>query len=111
MWVFISYQGLHLQCCDTNPKDQPPELKAKNYTFYSRDNQVCSLRSCIFLYACRELSVKSVYRKKSPYMAMILLLSGDIEKHPGPNTNWTTIRHPNYCNYLRVAIYKVFLGE
>ena len=21
------------------------------------------------------------------------------------------IRHPNYCNYLQVAIYKVFLGE
>ena len=39
---------------------------------------------------------------------MILFLSGDIEKNPGPDTSWTTIRH---CNYLRVAIYMVFLGE
>ena len=52
-----------------------------------------------------------MYRKKSPYLVLSLLLSGDIEKNPGPGTSWTTIRHPNYCNYLRVAIYKVFLGE
>ena len=42
---------------------------------------------------------------------MSLLLSGDIEKNTGPGASWTTIRHPNYCNYLRVAIYMVFLGE
>ena len=44
-------------------------------------------------------------------MAMILLLSGDIKKNPGPDTSWTTMLHPNYCNDLRVAIYKVFLGD
>ena len=111
IWVFISYQTLHHQCGDTTSKDQPPELQAKNYIVYARDNQPCFLSSYIFLYACRELPVKSMHRKKSPYMVMILLLSGDIEKNPGPETTWTTIRHPDYCNYLRVAIYKVFLGE
>ena len=44
-------------------------------------------------------------------MVQILLLSEDIENHPGPCTSCTTIRHPSYCNYLRVAIYMVFLGE
>ena len=44
-------------------------------------------------------------------MVTILLLSGDIENHPGPCTSCATIRHPSYCNYLRVAIYMVFLGE
>ena len=42
---------------------------------------------------------------------MILLLSGDIEKNPGPDTSWTTIRHPNYCNYFVGCNYMVFLGE
>ena len=42
-------------------------------------------------------------------MVMILLLSGDIEKNPGPGASWTTIQHPNYCNYLQVAIiYGIF---
>ena len=40
-----------------------------------------------------------------------ILLRGDMEKNPGPGTSWTTIRHPNYCNYLRLAIYMIFLGE
>ena len=44
-------------------------------------------------------------------MVMILLLSGDIKKNPGPGASRRTIRHPNYCNYLWVAIYMVFLGE
>ena len=39
----------------------------------------------------------------------ILLLSMDVEENPGPE-NWTALRAPNYCNYLRVAIYKVFTG-
>ena len=41
-------------------------------------------------------------------MMIILLLSG--ERDPGPDS-WTTIKHPNFCNYLRVCIYKIFLGE
>ena len=52
-----------------------------------------------------------MHRNKSPYMVMILLLIGNIEKNPGPETTWRTIRQPDYCNYLRVATYKVFLGE
>ena len=43
-------------------------------------------------------------------MAMLLLLSGDIEKNPGPYS-WSKIKSPEFCNYLRVAIYKIFLGE
>ena len=62
------------------------------------------LSSYIFLYACRELPVKSMHRKKSPYMVMILLLSGDIEKNPGPETTWTTIRHPDYCKKYHVPL-------
>ena len=34
----------------------------------------------------------------------------DIEKNPGLE-NWSALRTPNYCNFLRVAIYKVFIGE
>lgn len=30
--------------------------------------------------------------------------------NPGPE-NWSALRAPNYCNFLRVAIYKVFIGE
>ena len=43
-------------------------------------------------------------------MMIIFLLSGDIERHPGPDS-WTTIKHPNFFNYLRVCTYKIFLGE
>ena len=52
IWVFISYQTLHHQCGDTTSKDQPPELQAKNYIVYARDNQPFFLSSYIFLYAC-----------------------------------------------------------
>ena len=63
----------------------------------------------IFLYV-REVIMKICNCRKSHYMMIILLLSGDIERHPGPDS-WTTIKHPNFCNYLRVCIYKIFLGE
>ena len=36
-------------------------------------------------------------------------MSMDIEINPGPE-NWSALRAPNYCNFLRVAIYKVFTG-
>ena len=64
IWVFISYQTLHHQCGDTTSNNQPPELQAKNYIVYARDNQPCFLSSYIFLYACTELPVKSMHRKK-----------------------------------------------
>ena len=43
LWVLISYQGLHLQCCDTIFKDQPHELQVKKYIVYTSDNQACFL--------------------------------------------------------------------
>ena len=80
-------------------------FSGENYTLYARDNQVWSLiRSYI------EVVMKICNCRKSHYMMIILLLSGDIERRPGPDS-WTTIKHPNFCNYLRVSIYKIFLGE
>ena len=85
-------------------------FSGEKYTLYVRDNQVWSLiSSFIFLYF-REVVRKTCNCRKSHYLMIILLLSGDIERHPGPDS-WTTIKHPNFCNYLRVCIYKIFLGE
>ena len=63
-----------------------------------------------FLYVRIEVFMKICNCRKSHYMVIILLLSGDIERCPVPDS-WTTIKHPNFCNYLRVSIYKIFLGE
>ena len=41
------------------------------------------------------------------YVILLILLSGDIETNPGPDS-WTSIRQPDFCNFLRVAIYMVF---
>ena len=62
-----------------------------------------------FLYV-HEVIMKICNCRKSHYMIIILLLSGNIERHPGPDS-WTTIKHPDFCNYLRICIYKIFLGE
>ena len=108
--VFVTYQFLHLKCCDTMLKNHPHEWQVQNYIVRSSDNQFWSLRSYIFLSACRSFYFKNMAMKKSPYMMLILLSCMDIEKNPGPET-WTAIRNPNFCNFLRVAIYKVFLGD
>ena len=55
-WILNAYQKLHLQCCDTLPLNQPPELRAMNYIFYAKDNQCFTLKSYIFLEACRKIN-------------------------------------------------------
>ena len=86
-------------------------FSGEKYTLYVRDNQMWSLiRSYIFLYASIEVVMKICNCRKSHYLMIILLLSGDIERRPGPDS-WTTIKHPNFGDYLRVSIYKIFLGE
>ena len=79
-------------------------FSCENYTLYTRDNHVWSLiRSYIFLYARIEVFMKICNCRKSHYMMIILLLSGDIERSPGSDS-WTPTKHPNFSNYLRVSI-------
>ena len=64
------------------------------------------------LYACREqlnLKLKICQYRNCRYMSIILLLSNDIEKNPGPNC-CSNPRHPNFCKFLRV-ICKIFWGQ
>ena len=48
--------------------------------------------------------------QKKSYDILLLLLSGDIERNPGPE-NWYSLRHPKMCGYFRTAIYLVFEGQ
>ena len=43
-------------------------------------------------------------------MFQILLLSGDVEKNPGPE-NWYSLKHPNMCGFFRAAVYFIFQGQ
>ena len=109
MWIFILYQGLHLQSCDAKPGGQPPDLQAQNYIVYASNNQICTLRSLTFVYSCTEVRVTIDCKKNITYIFLLLLLSGDVETNPGP-ASWTAIRQPDFCNFLRVALYMVFEG-
>ena len=109
IWIFLTYQGLHLQCCDNYQSEQPPDWQVQNSIVDASKNQICRLRSHIFLYSCSKICLKSVYKKKS-YDILLLLLSGDIEKNPGPE-NWYSLNHTFLDVYFRTAIYLVFEGQ
>ena len=71
--------------------DQSPDWQVQNSIIYASKKQICSLRSHIFLYSCS--SLKSIYKNKSSFNNLILLLCGDIERNPGPD-NWYSLRQP-----------------
>ena len=60
-------------------------FSGEKYSLYVQENQVWSSRSFIFLYM-RRVIMKICNCQKSHYMMIILLLSGDIERHPGPDS-------------------------
>lgn len=54
------------------------------------------------------MSNSSFSRKKGNYLRLILLLSGDVETHPGPA--YYQIHNPELCGYYRTAIFSVVTG-
>ena len=110
IWVFATYQSIHLQCCNVHfheTMDQPPAWQVQNCIADASFNQIFIMRSNVFLYACSKIFIKFVSRNSSFDDSLILLLSGDIEKNPGPE-NWYSLRHPNMCPFFRTAVYMVF---
>ena len=107
-WAILTYQGLHLQCCDTNSyRDQPPIWQVQNSVVNASKNQICCLRSYIFLYFCSKVDLKSYSKRKSSFDVFLLLLSGDVEVNPGPE-NWYSLQHPKMCGFFRTTVYLVF---
>ena len=52
---------------------------------------------------------KSTFNVTSSYLWMLLLLGGDIELNPGPDSQFNyTLNHPNLCGFYRTALYFVF---
>ena len=110
-WYLNLYQQLHLQYSDIIASEQPPKIRVMNYIFHAKFNQSFTLKSYIILYKCRAFIVRLfISRRKSSYMSILLLKSGNIERNPGP-ASWAKIRNPTFCNFLRVSIYKVFSRE
>ena len=112
LWVFITYQGLHLQCCDSfQSNGLPPDWQVQNSIVAASNNQVPCLRSQIFLYFC--CKIKPLFKCRPSYQyhvhISILLLCGDIESNPGPDCY--SLRHPQMCGFFRTAVYVVFVEE
>ena len=41
IWIFLTYQGLHLQCCDNYQSEQPPDWQVQNSIVDASKNQIC----------------------------------------------------------------------
>ena len=111
LWVSYTFIMLHSQCCDSfriKTKVGPPHWQVQNSLLDANLNQICTLRSHIFLYACSKITIKCLHVKSS-FDIFLLLLSGDIETNPGPETlTCYSLQHPNMCPFFRTAIYMIF---
>ena len=111
-WVFTVFQGIHLQCYDSQDNHGfPPDWQMQNSIVFSGYNQVYCLRSYIVLYACREvIPIRKYQHPYSTYHISLLLLCGNIESHPGPESFYA-LRHPKMCGFFRTAVFLVFVAE
>ena len=69
-----------------------------------------NLKYVSLYFYCSSESNCSFSRGSRNYLILILLLSGDIETHPGPIAFNYQINNPELCGYYRTAIFSVISG-
>ena len=103
----IQFHCLSKKCSSVNDHE-PSHLQVENYIANANNFQSGFLQNLIVKYACSRISkLSAINNHISSYAHILLLLSGDIEKNPGPS-NWSSFSDPNMCGYFRGTLFVVF---
>ena len=108
--IFVNYHALsNFKSQWVYSSDQPPNF-AGNYIADASKVHSFFLHNRVLSFSISKLRLYSSRKQVSSYALLLLLQSGDIERHPGPE-NWYSLRHPNMCGYFRTAVYFVFSNQ
>ena len=106
IWVL----DLLTQCCAI-PQDHPPKLRPLSCILHTKDEKSI-LEYIYFFFKMKTFLFLFLFSKhKSSYFSIILLKSENVERRNPDPVTWSNVKNPLFCNFLRVAIYKMFLGE
>ena len=106
-WLLF-YQGLYYK--SSCQHSELPLWESHNIHSYKGKKQIFCANLLFCLYSSSKFGRKCFTRNNMSFMFQILLLSGDVEKNPGPE-NWYSLKHPNMCGFFRAAVYFIFQGQ